>query len=382
MTERKQSFWYTVLMVAPFVWSVLMITQYKDILHLDIICMAVLSGALVYYLFSRKNIKNSDIYSALKVFALFCAYMCVISISTNNFVYAFQTILVLSATFSFSFAGYDFKRYSVMGYLYALISFLLVFDFSLGGFTAGVNTNTISLFAINGVMYMCLINDMQNNRHIIPNGIIIAIILVFISKTGCRSVYIAFFVYLLLRYIIFSKKKINKYFFRVICALAMCMPYILMRIYLGLYNSPYKDDLNNFFFEHTGKIMFTERELVWKYVFSLLNGVKYWLGYGTRCANAHNLLVDVWYCYGLIGVVIYVSVFLYIIYKLYKHFDDHIIKSSVCCFLGIVVSETFECFSFALAVEAFNIMLYLFLAIAIGRYVYLENRNSHERLRS
>ena len=269
-----------------------------------------------------------------------------------------------------------------MGYLYALISFLLVFDFSLGGFTAGVNTNTISLFAINGVMYMCLINDMQNNRHIIPNGIIIAIILVFISKTGCRSVYIAFFVYLLLRYIIFSKKKINKYFFRVICALAMCMPYILMRIYLGLYNSPYKDDLNNFFFEHTGKIMFTERELVWKYVFSLLNGVKYWLGYGTRCANAHNLLVDVWYCYGLIGVVIYVSVFLYIIYKLYKHFDDHIIKSSVCCFLGIVVSETFECFSFALAVEAFNIMLYLFLAIAIGRYVYLENRNSHERLRS
>lgn len=374
MTERKKSFWYTVYMVAPFAWSILMITKYAEMLHLGTICFLILAAFSVYYFFNRESMINADIRSAFNAFAVFCAYMLIVSASTGNTMFAIQAILIVMSAYTFSFAGYHFTSYAIVGYLYAAVSFLLIADFVAGGFSAGLNTNTVSLFAINGVMYLLLVNDMQKSKHIIANGIIIAVILVLISQTGCRSVYIAFAAYLLLRYVIFRKQGIKSGVYRLVCTLSMSMPYILMQIYLSLYNSPYKEDLDKFFFEHTGKILFTEREVIWQNLFNRLEGRKYWFGFGTRCANAHNIIVDIWYCYGLIGAVLFVCVFLYLIFKLYKHFDDRIIKSSVCCFFGIFISETFECFSFALAVEACNISLYMFLAIAIGRYMYLENK--------
>ncbi len=373
MTQRKQSFWYTLLLITPFVLSFLSITSFKKVLNTNTISIWILSIALIVYLFDKKNRSYKEMYSCFKLFALFALYMAIIGIWNDKYMF-FSMTLILSSTFSFSFLGYDFKRYSVVGYLYASVATVIALDFVLDGLTAGFNTNTVAMFAINGVLFICLVNDMQDNKFIVFNTLYVVVLCFLINATNCRSVFIALLIYLLLRYIVFKRKKISKWFYRSICVLFVTSPYWVMQIYLTLYNGSSRDNLNKFFFEQTGKVLFTEREVIWQDLFRKIIGEKYWFGFGDIKGNAHNIYMDIWHCFGLIGCIFFAVLFIMILFKLYKHISDSIIKSSVCCFLGIIVSQSFECSYFKLATQNCNIILYLFLAIAIGRYIYLEQQ--------
>ncbi len=375
MIRRKQSFWQTVLLVAPLVWSFLGLTQYNELLKIPIFGRIILLIALIVYAFDKDKRRFKNIRKCFNFFAVFAAYLFVVTMKNDVLLFSIDILLIIATTFSFSFLGYEFKRYSIVGYLYAAVSAVIILDFNLGGLTAGFNTNTIAMYSISGVMFLLVINDMQKNRFIIFNGILVITLLSLISVTGCRSVFVGFYAYLILRYIFFGRKKITKFFFKTVATVSMLLPYVIMQVYMYMYNNPNREEIDKFFKEHTGKILFTERELIWKSIFKNLTGEYYWLGTGNSSGNPHNLYVDIWRFCGLIGVVGFIILFLIIIFKMYKYISDPIIKSSICCFLGYIISETFECVFFTLAVQNMNIILYLIIAIGIGRYMYLEGQS-------
>ncbi len=374
MIKRKQSFWETVLIVMPFIWSFVLMTNFIAPIKKQamILCQLVLLIPLIVYIFDNKYKGFKDIRKCFNIFAVFAFYLVLVGTVHNDLGAIIAILLILGTSFSFSFLGYEFRRFSIACYCYVIVSAVIIIDFINGGITANFNQNTIAMYAINGVLFLCIVNDMQNNKFIIFNAIIAIVLSLLIWETGCRSVFVGFFAYLVLRYIFLNAKKISKWLYRTVCVVGITAPYFVMRIYLWLFHSPYQEDLDRFFKEHTGKILFTDRESIWETSFEYLVGKSFFIGNGWYGGNCHNLYVDMWQFCGIIGIVFYCVLFTAILFKLYKHINDPIIKSSVCCFLGSIIAETFECSYFTVAIANFNIILYLFIAIAIGRYMHLE----------
>ncbi len=371
MNAKKRSFLYTAILVLPYIWSFFTQSQLNATLRLQIVCPLVLGAMLISYISDRTVLGLKEIRKCFLTFALFAAYMLLIGQINNNVLLSLKLILVLATPFSFAFLGQNIKSFTFVGYIYALMSFAIAVDFAVGGITGGWNTNSIAMIAINGVLYLFMITDIQENRYLILNASMAVIMITIIWITGCRSVMFCIAAYLIIRYVLFNRKAINERFYKIISTVLMFSPYLIMRIYFALYESPYKDDLNDFFFDFTGKVMFTERELVWQHALKQLTGIKYFIGTGYAHANAHNIAIDVMYTFGIIGLILFAVAFLKIIFTLYPYFSDRVIKSSVCCFFALLASQSFECASFSIASYTYNNLLYLFLAIATGRYIYL-----------
>lgn len=384
MNAKKRSFFYTTLLVLPYIWSFFSQSKVNQMLRLYIVCPLILGAMLLYYISDREVLKLKEVRSSFLTFALFAVFMLVIGQVNNNLLYSFKLVLILATPFSFSFLGQNIKSFTFVGYIYAAVSFLISVDFAVGGITGGWNTNSIALCAINGVLYLFMITDIQENKYLIFNAAMAVIMIMVIWITGCRSVMFGIAVYLITRYVLFNKEKLDERFYKIISTVLMISPYLIMRIYFALFESPYKDDLNDFFFDYTGKVLFTEREVVWQHALKQLTGIKYFIGTGQGHANAHNIAVDIMYSFGLIGLILFSVAFLKIIFIVYRYFDDRVIKSSVSCFFALLVSQSFESISFAIATRIYNNLIYLFLAISLGRYIYLrriEQQMLNERSR-
>ena len=385
MNSRSRSFLYTVLLVVPYIWSFFTQSQLNDTFKLYIVCPVVLWVLFIAFLLDRGFSRRRQVAQCLSFFALLIFYFVVAATLENKgdgFVYAIKLIPALASVFSYIFIGYDIKRCAFVGYIYAAISFLIVFDFHLGGITGGWNENSIGMLSINGVFFLLLSIELNNRKHLLFKIVIVAIILYYIELTGCRSVIFGFVVFLIVRGIIFLSDRMTRrgYMFR--CAVLMIVPYILMQAYLSLYRSSSRDALNKFFFEKTGKILFTERELIWNHIFNKdLSGAKFWFGTGKLHINAHNIIMDIWYSFGLVGLVLFVVFILYVLNKFYRHISDGTVKSCVSCFLALFISQTFECTFFGYLTVHYNILLYMFLATAFGRCLYLDDRMRSEQLR-
>lgn len=371
MNAKKRSFFYTALLVLPYVWSFFAQSKVNQMLRLYIVCPVILGAMLIYYISDRGVLSLKEVRSCFLTFVLFAVFMMAVGQINNNFIYSLKLVLILATPFSFSFLGQNIKSFTFVGYIYAAMSFLMSVDFAVGGITGGWNTNSIALSAINGVLYLFMITDIQENKYLVFNATMAVIMITVIWITGCRSVMFCVAAYLIIRYILFNREKMGERFYKIISTVLMFSPYLIMQVYFTLYESSYKDDLNNFFFDYTGKVLFTEREVVWQRALKQLTGIKYFIGTGQDHANAHNIAVDIMYSFGVIGLILFAIAFLKIIFIVYRYFDDRVIKSSVSCFFALLVSQSFESVSFAIATRIYNNLLYLFLAISLGRYIYL-----------
>ena len=371
MNAKKRSFLYTAILVLPYIWSFFTQSQLNALLRLQIVCPVILGIMLVSYISDREVLGLKEVRSCFLTFALFAAFMLLVGQINNNILYSLKLILVLGTPFSFAFLGHNIKSFTFVGYIYAAMSFVISVDFAVGGITGGWNTNSIAMIAINGVLYLFMINDIQDNQYVILNVTMSVIMISIIWITGCRSVMFCVAAFLLIRYVLFNSKKISVRIYKVISTVLMLSPYWLMRCYFTLYESPYRDDLNRIFFDFTQKPLFTEREVVWEQAMKQLTGIKYFIGTGCGHANAHNISIDIMYSFGMIGLVLFTVVFLKIVFMLYRYYNDRVIKSSLCCFFALLASQSFETASFAIATITYNNLLYLFIAIALGRYIYL-----------
>ena len=381
MKAREKSFLYSVLLIAPYLWSFLTQSDLNSKLKLGIVCPTILTVAMLLYMSDRWSKKNQGIYGCFLFFAIFSIYMITIASIHQNFWFAFAIVLVVGSVFSFSFLGYEIKYFGYIGYVFAAISLVVVFDYVVGGLTAGWNPNSIGLVGINGVYFLCLSIYLENKRFFWIKIGIVALMLYLISLTGCRSVIFGFFVFLMIRYLLFLPKRFPKWLYTMICAILAVIPYIVMQVYMMLYNSSSRDLINLYVFEKTGKNLFTERELIWTQIFKYsLKGGNFWFGRGRSHANAHSITMDVWFSFGLIGVILFTLLIVFVAYQVYAHFDDLIVKTSMSCFWGLYIGQTFETTFFSKSSICYNNLLYIFLAIAIGRYLYLHQETMKKTL--
>lgn len=382
MNAKKRSFSYTALLILPYIWSFFTQSQLNATLRLQIVCPVILGIMLVSYISDREVLGLKEVRSCFLTFALFAAFMLLVSQINNNILYSIKLILVLGTPFSFAFLGQNIKSFTFVGYIYAIMSFVIAVDFAVGGITGGWNTNSIAMISINGVLYLFMINDIQENEYAIFNTIMAVTMITIIWVTGCRSVMFCVAAYLLIRYVLFRSKNISERIYKLFSTVLMLSPYWLMRVYFIMYESPYKDDLNRIFYDFTNKPLFTEREIVWEHALKQLTGIKYFIGTGKGHMNAHNISIDIMYSFGVVGLILFTVVFLRIVFMLYRYFNDRVIKSSLCCFFALLASQSFETASFFIATITYNNLLYLFMAIALGRYIYLrklENQMLMER---
>lgn len=360
------------LAIIPYIFTVLNGTNFGSkvfsydiwiftLLILNIYAFCI-NGKLPYHKTARKMF-NAFIFM---IFIFFAS-------SFHGLSVGFTVLLVLpvSSVFSFSYIGYNNRALKVVGYIYWLITFYILYDYTNGGFTQNWNSNVIGLISLYAIFWMFITNSINNNRNFFDRMLIV-ILIYFISVTNSRTVFLGIFLFIVFRLYPFTKIYKDRKIYRLYYSCVLITPIFLVNIYIFLWKSSFSYYLDKISYQYTGKLFFSGREVIWTYMYKLLEG--HWLlGYGKELVgNSHSLFMSILYSVGIIGLLSYL-LFLTRIYEyLFIYAKDKIVKSCILGFSSIYLMQTFEVIMFDS--RRLDIIPYLFLATAIGRSFFINQK--------
>lgn len=329
---------------------------------------------LVIIAFSKILKKTSLSYpnSAKPMFSTFIFMLItfiISSIQNISVIYGMLLGIMISAVFSFTYIGKKHTALRLVGYVYALITLYILYDFTHGGVTKDWNTNSMGLLASYGVYFMFITRTINNKKRVFFDWTIIFILIISIAVTNSRTTLLGVAIYILFRFFILKSLFYKKWFYRFYYIIVFMLPIGIVNLYLMLWRSTLAVELDRISLRYTEKLFFSGREEIWNYLYSNLSG--HWvLGYGKQFAgNSHSLYMDVLYSVGILGLIFYL-LFLVSVYEyLYEYCKDEIVKGCVLAFSSIYLMQTFETFMFN--VNKLNILPYMILAVALGRTLVL-----------
>lgn len=204
---------------------------------------------------------------------------------------------------------------------------------------------------------------------------ILAITLFLITQTHARSIYISFFIVIVIIGINFFKKRWTYYSFFI----SLCGGFLFLISYITLPGTPLGNALNAFSLNTFKKSFFSGRERIWSEMWVYISDSPF-IGHGVSsdpnrfesiANSAHNQYLQIILESGILGLLAFLF-FLYNIWLLLLKNQNHFIGSlSIAYFIAILFYETFEVTLFQ---NNFNIGFIQWLIITMG--INLSNHSS------
>ncbi|HFG1578347.1 TPA: O-antigen ligase family protein, partial [Vibrio cholerae] len=160
----------------------------------------------------------------------------------------------------------------------------------------------------------------------------------------------------MLFFFLFRKRKIKyRNYISMVLLFFIFMPAVSYG-YVLLYKASFSQELNQYFWEETGKSLFTGRQEIWATIFdSISDNFIFGLGLGAELSkigitvSSHNLYLMLIYQIGLVGLVFFIIYFLSMTKIMFDElyiYDDFASNLSISWVMAIMVHQGFEIFLF------------------------------------
>lgn len=213
------------------------------------------------------------------------------------------------------------------------------------------NPNQAGMFILNTLLYILLpISALQKPLKILPITVLLVIIiplLISLNKililTGCRSALMALIVFLgltILDFVFGTRLKLRKWVMRFIAV----APFIFVFIYVT-YASTITFD-TSFGTENAGKTVLTRMKIwgpiIHDFFHYLIFGDYFGISNGTGMSQMHNTHLDIFASYGLVPLLLYMSLITKVLWQSYKKATSRFQRASIYAFIACMVIGTFE----------------------------------------
>lgn len=334
----------------------------------------LLSSVLFFIL--KKDISLKD-YPKIKKFiipyAVIASTLLLTSAINLTAFYSCKYFVSVLSIITFCYIGYDVKALRLCGYANGLIALVLITDYTIGGITAGWNPNSMGILVTIGIFWMFCTHAINGKKFIVFDFSLIGIIVVLKLATDCRSVIVGLVICLLLNICMPKKFIMSKKLYRTFYSVMLAIPAVIISVITMLYAMPVADDLDRISLEYTGKLFFSGREEIW--LNAIKNNTNPLFGFGMEFpGNAHNLYMNLYYCFGIVGIIAYLFLLVKVLEYLHNYFEDRIVRCCVYMFLSAFLIHSFEAITANIGTN--NIIPYMFLAVAIGRTIIIQRREA------
>ena len=293
----------------------------------------ILSVLIIYTTYNMKSVVETQLNEAIGELIILLLFY---GLYTNRYPYSIS-MLKLNTVFNMLFSFLLFlKSFSPSSYLNGD----LVYGY--------LNPNSTGLASLITVFCIFIgIKSFKNSTFRIT-GYICAVLAAFICfKSGSRSAIIA----LLFSLIIVLYKKItirNSRNFRLSIKFLVAVQLFVM-LYPFLWSMLYAV-VTNHNIQILGKPLFSNRELIWAYMISILTKEPFVTHLGESFvygSGSHNVFMSIWWTYGIIAVIC----FHIILYKLFRQINNRINTRMdmqiVICLVSLLSSMSFEALLFS-----------------------------------
>ena len=152
------------------------------------------------------------------------------------------------------------------------------------------------------------------------------------------------------------------------------------QIYIWLFNN-YRDELNNFAYNLTGKYFFSGRQRVWTAIDETVDGYEKWgtgdVNYEKQLQTPHNEFMNIYYCWGVL-VALSSYIFLFTIgKKCIYNIENSVDLIAFLGFIGMLISTMFETYIYAAQFFIFNNLLVSYL---LNKDKIKKGKNENERV--
>jgi len=258
---------------------------------------------------------------------------------------------------------------------YGAMGILLLLAYNITPIFSKWNPNTIAMMAF--FSYMVLYLGFMNVEKRLGKYFIIFTIIVYmslISITSARSSIIFIAISAMNVFKILNLKNLYK---RNIYMILLLFPLIIAIAITNIATTPYFKDLNRWSMENLDKQIFSGRDIIWDYGFSVL-GRHFWFGGGVINNGMHNSVVTVLHAFGSIGFIGWIFAFNSIIAKANNYLEDTYVREALTAFFLMYLQQAFE---LGLVASRPNYIPYLVLGIMLGRIKLLQSKEKEEEAR-
>ena len=256
-------------------------------------------------------------------------------LSFTYYICALATLVLLAYSFS-SFAHWDTKRY--------------VEGLTLGFYNP--NFTGIILFLLYSIIYMC-----RPKNYSVISFILIGILLYLIMQTHSRTTLLA--ALLVPPLALFARNKpISNVLICTICS----VPFLFVKFYLDLYHriGPTGTFL--------GKTLFSGREQIFvNALYSIYEPIHYLVGHAQQdmFSNAHNGPLAIFVSIGIVGSILFYSIFLRRLFLYNKQVGTH---TAACAILVLLATFIHSCGEAGLFTGGYPMPVFMFIFFVLAQY--------------
>lgn len=364
--RSKEEWWVGLFGVLPYIFYIVNGTNFGYKIGSLYITIGVYT--ILFLLSMRKPSAVQGISLGCWCFSFYLLFLAIVSF---EFRFAYIEILMIQSIVYFQFIGFSEKYIKTTALFYGIISFVFAVDYGVGGITAHWNSNSVGMVIATGVLFWGFVRAINKKKGRIRDYFFILATLLILEITDCRSgmLSIVLFVGFLL---FFSKAIERRWFHRLFSAVVLLVPIFIVNLIIGLYSSPWAQQLNEISLKYTDKLFFSGREDIWIYMYNKMGtGLTMLFGQGAPIVgNSHSLYMEILWSTGIVGLVLYLLVLWSVYRYLYRYIQDKIVKLSIFMFSAVYLMQTFESIMFS--VNGINIIPYIILSIGLGRSLYLK----------
>lgn len=322
-----------------------------------LLILGLSSFILAFLVFKTGQIKKNKLKFTITYLILICLFF--ISSFVNSLDKGFyslsQLVLLINFFLMYSTLRYDEKKFisfnaillSLTIYVFVFYTGLLTNTQKLGNYSSiYTNSNALGMiaFLLMGVSICMFI--LSRKKIFICYGVLFLIIL-YLSGTRSNLLAAIIVVTLFVLYKYISKNKIlwNITFISIIISI-MLITYIYPQ--LGEFNK--YEQLSTLVYEFTGKRLLSGRDRIWSESIILIKN-KPIFGYGTGTGlsdiidinvSAHNLYIQILLQNGIIGLIIFFILILFLWNLFYKGRKVPVVRFCACFFISILYQNMFE----------------------------------------
>lgn len=362
----------------PYFMLIINGSVFGTVHHTNYICCAYIVLMLIAH---RKRIADElqrssimvDLYNSIVVMILLIIMCAVLNFHMVN------CLFIVMVCSSLLYMDIDLRRneLSFATNILLIFNIVVLLCYHQGWFMAYWNPNQIAMITVSA-FYFSLIS--WNDSCIKGIRILLMGILCWgIWKTESRSIFLGIATALLLMFWLTKINHIKKE------SLIKCLifgvsifPFFVIIWNVFYIESNLSEILNNIFSKFTWKTVYSGRESIWTQWLPQLVTVRYLLiGSGQNIVgNLHSLVLDIWYEFGAVIMLLYIYIQFSAWNKLRYMFQDYFIRACFASFCGMYIAQAFECMSSDTGY--FYIFMYVFLSMAIGRSITIYEERGGE----
>lgn len=314
--------------------------------------------AVILFLFISKSGLIPKIYTPLLITMALFIFVILISLLSNNISpQGIAKIIQISSIFilfycmlliKIKFSDIYKLFYVISIYILLLFSFLLFMGlkYPFQGFMLNPNPFGAQIFCL--IFFQLIVFYYSRGIYKYISGLVIicSVILLFYSasRAAILSLMIVILTYILLRILYLNKLIYNMFFVTFSIVI-----FIFVYVYITISNSDYANILNGWIVQHTGKNLFSGRQILWASIIEKILE-KPLLGYGpgaslsniTDGLSSHNLYLQIGFQAGIFGVFALFLLLLSIWNLIWKIKHSFIGKLTAAYFIGILFHQIFE----------------------------------------